>query len=63
MFFIHLLFFHVFFFFEGMNMINSTQWPKINKYHAQVEDDDVFMVKLISFANNNLFLFFCNYLI
>lgn len=27
-----------------LNMINSSDWPKMNKYNAQIDDDDVFMV-------------------
>ncbi|XP_031622119.1 sprouty-related, EVH1 domain-containing protein 2 isoform X2 [Contarinia nasturtii] len=28
---------------KGLNMVNSSQWPKINKYNTQIDDDDVFM--------------------
>lgn len=28
----------------GLNLVSSSQWPKMNKYNTQIDDDDVFMV-------------------
>lgn len=30
--------------FSDLNMVNSSDWPKMNKYNTQIDDDDVFMV-------------------
>lgn len=38
--------------FAGLNLVNSSQWPKMNKYNAQVDDDDVFMVSIRSRPSN-----------
>lgn len=28
----------------GLDAVTSSQWPKMDKYNAQVDDDEVFMV-------------------
>lgn len=43
--------------FVGLNMVNSSQWPKMNKYskhNTKTDDDDVFMVGflMINFISN-----------
>lgn len=37
---------HIFVCVSGLNLVNSSQWPKMNKYNTQIDDDDVFMVSI-----------------